>query len=163
MDGRSYCVASWWAGAKACAGALLIASIVAGCASTPEASRERDLDAKQFGTHPATAALYVYRPDRALDEESVLYMDDRLIGATLPGTYFRIDARPGRHRLHGVAADAGSIEVQVRPGETYFVALRVSGGNSDFERVAPERGKAAVLACCTLLENWAPGQRPLLR
>jgi hypothetical protein len=143
--------------------ALLIAGFTAGCASTPQASRERDSDAKQFGTHPATAALYVFRPDRALDEESVLYMDDRLIGATLPGAYFRIDARPGRHRLHGVAADAGSIELEARPGEIYFVSLRVSGGNSIFERVAPERGRAAVLACCALLENWAPGQRPLLR
>jgi hypothetical protein len=143
--------------------ALLIAGFAAGCASTPQASRERDSDAKQFGTHPATAALYVFRPDRALEEESVLYMDDRLIGATLPGAYFRIDARPGRHRLHGVAADAGSIELEARPGEIYFVSLRVSGGNSIFERVAPERGRAAVLACCALLENWAPGQRPLLR
>lgn len=143
--------------------ALLLALMIAACASTPQASLERDAEAKEFRTHPATAAIYVFRPDTELDEESVLYMDGRLIGSTLPGTYFRIDAPPGKHRLHGIGPDAGSIELEVRPGEVYFVSLRVSGGNSRFALVDPEKGREAVRNCCTLLENWAPGQRPLLR
>ena len=27
----------------------------------------------------------------------------------------------------------------------------------------PDTGKREILRCCSLLENWAPGQRPLLR
>ena len=134
-----------------------------GCASTPQASRERDAQAKQFHTHPATAAIYVFRPDNALDEESVLYVDERLVGATLPGTYFRIDVRPGKHRLHGIAGDTGSVELETRPGEIYFVSLRVLGGSSYLKQVDPASGRQTIESCCALLENWRPGQRPLLR
>lgn len=163
MGGKRYCGMNSLARADTFAGALLLIVVLAACASTPEASPERDAATKAFHTPPATAALYVYRPDTALNEESVLYMDGRLIGATLPGTYFRIDARPGKHRLHGIGADSGSFEVEARPGELYFVSLRVSGGNSRFARVDPAEGRKIVASCCALLENWAPGQRPLLR
>lgn len=134
------------------------------CASTPQASHERDAEAKEFRTHPASAALYVYRPDASsVEEDSVLYIDQRLIGATLPRTYFRADARPGKHLLHGLGYDAGRIEIDVRPGEIYFVSLRVVGGQSHFALEDSAAGRRGVLACCVLLENWSPGQRPLLR
>ena len=144
---------------------LLVAMLLlAACASTPQAGPERDADAKEFHAHPATAALYVYRPDlSSLDEDSVLYIDDRLIGATLPRTYFRFDVRPGRHRLHGIGPDAGSLGIDVRPGEVYFVSLKVVGGNSYLALEDPGAGREALLGCCALLENWTPGQRPLLR
>lgn len=144
---------------------LLVAMLLlAACASTPQAGPERDADAKEFHAHPATAALYVYRPDlSSLDEDSVLYIDDRLIGATLPRTYFRFDVRPGRHRLHGIGPDAGSIEIGMRPGEVYLVSLKVLGGNSYLTLEDPKAGREALLGCCALLENWTPGQRPLLR
>ena len=144
---------------------LLVALLqLAACASTPQAAPEHDAEAKEFHAHPATGALHVYRPDMSpLDEESVLYIDDRLIGATLPRTYFRFDVRPGKHRLHGIGPDAGSLEIDVRPGEVYFVSLRVLGGNSHLVLEDPGVGRAALLRCCALLENWSPGQRPLLR
>lgn len=145
------------------AGAALLVLLLAACASTPQASSERDAAAKQFHTHPATAALYVFRVDNAHDEDSVLYVDGRLVGATLPRAYFRVDVRPGRHRLHGIGSDSGTIEIATRPGEIYFVALRVAGGNSHFTVVDPAQGRQAIIDCCALLENWAPGQRPLLR
>ena len=144
---------------------LLIAMLqLAACASTPQAGAERDAEAKEFHAHPATAALYVYRPGiSSLDEDSVLYLNDRLIGATLPRTYFRFDVRPGRHRLHGIGPDSGSIEIAVRPGEVYFVSLKVLNGNSYFALEDAAAGREALLDCCALLENWSPGQRPLLR
>lgn len=162
MAGSRFCAVSSLARAEALVLALLLA-VLAACTSTPQAPPERDAKAKEFHTHPATAAIYVFRPDTSLDEESVLYIDERLVGSTLPGTYFRIDTRPGKHRLHGIGPDLGSIELDVRPGEVYFIALRVSGGNSHFARVGPADGRRAVRNCCALLENWAPGQRPLLR
>ena len=141
--------------------AVLVAGI-AGCASTPQATVARDQEAKAFPSHPATAALYIFRPDSA-SEDSVLWVDNRLVGATLPGAYFVVHVEPGRHVLNGLAADNGRLMLETRPGEVVFVALRVTGGQSHFERVAPELGRKTLLNCCALLENWAPGQRPLLR
>ena len=146
---------------------LFVSLLVAGCTSTPEASRERDADAKQFYTHPNAATIYVYRlpsDQRAQgQEQSVLYLDDRLIGQTLPGAYFRIDAVPGRHLLHGIGSDMGRLQLDTRPGELYFVELTVPTGNSQFRLVRGDIARKHIVQCCALLENWAPGQRPLIR
>ena len=143
---------------------ILPLTLLGGCASTPQASPVRDGEAKQFVSHPATAAIYVYRHDRGGNgADTVLYMDNRLIGATLPGGFFRVDVRPGKHLLHGVGYDAGRIQVEVRPGEIYFVSLNVLSGYSHFALTDARIGRRELLACCVLLENWAPGQRPLLR
>ena len=139
-------------------------ALLAGCASTPQATRERDAEAKEFVTHPATAAIYIYRG--TLDppvEESVLYVDQRVIGSTLPGGFFRVDVNPGQRRLHGTGSDQGNLHIEVRPGEIYFVALTVVDGTSRFAIRPPGIGRTELLDCCVLLENWAPGQRPLLR
>jgi hypothetical protein len=143
---------------------VVLALLAAGCTSTPEASRESDLEAKQFLTHPATAAIYVYRPDvDRLEEHVDLYIDGRIVGESLPRTYFRIDANPGRHVLHGSAHDLGKIDLDTRPGALYLVEHRVAAGQSHFQVVPEDVGRKRLLACCGLLERWAPGQRPLLK
>ena len=148
-----------------CIAALL--ALLAACASTPQASPERDREAKQFQTHPNAATIYVYRSNlnrhAQIHDDPVLYIDDRLIGNALPGSYFRIDVVPGRHTLHGIASDAGRLAVDVRPGELYFVRLEVVGGQSNFRLEPGTLGRRTIESCCALLENWAPGQRPLLR
>jgi hypothetical protein len=145
--------------------ALAMASWIAGCASTPQASRERDAEAKQFTAHPNTSTLYVYRNDfaSAFNEDSVLFVNGRLVGSTLPKTFFRLNLRPGTQLLQGMAADNGRLAISTRPGEVYFVSLSVSGGQSHFFLVNPATGRKTLTACCELMENWAPGQRPLLR
>jgi hypothetical protein len=152
-------------GTRPCA--LLAAAVIAlsGCASVPHATDERDLEAKRFLARPEAATVYVYRPDFTAREgdESVLFVNDRIIGATLPGTYFRVDLRAGPHFLHGYAYDQGRLKVEPRYGEIVFVSLNVANGASLFQPVAPEHAKRAIARCCVLLENWAPGQRPLLR
>lgn len=143
---------------------VLIMAFLTGCASTPQASSDRDREAKQFRTHPNAASVYVYRSalDR-LEDLAVLYVDGRIVGETLPGTYFRVDLPPGKHVLHGIASDIGRLTVDVRPGELYFVQLHVVGSQSQY-RLVPERtGRDELRDCCVLLESWSPGQRPLLR
>jgi hypothetical protein len=148
--------------------AAVLAAVLnsAGCTSVPQASRERNAEAQRYMTHPQTATLYVYRDDFAGDireNNSVLYVDGRIVGATLPGGYFRIDVRPGRRTLHGDGPDQGRITVDAPASEITFVVLNVAGGTSHFRQVAPGTGKRDLARCCVLLENWAPGQRPLLR
>ena len=106
---------------------------IAGCASTPQATRERDAEAKQFGSSPATATVYVYRTSAAPDE-TVLWIDDRLIGATLPYSYFRVHLDAGRHVFTGLASDAGRLALETRPGEVYFVERSTSSGGVDIAR-----------------------------
>lgn len=133
------------------------------CASTPQAAPQQDALAKEFLTHPNASTIYVYRSEfNHYDSDSVLYIDGRLIGATLPGAYFRLDTSPGRHVLHGTGIDIGQISLETRPGEVYFVSLDVHGGHSNFRQVADPVGRDRVRACCALLENWAPGQRPFI-
>jgi hypothetical protein len=148
-----------WSGVLA-----VVALLVGACASTPEAPRDLDAEAKQFLTHPNASTIYVYRSDvEPTDDHVVLYIDSRLIGETLPRTYFRIDTVPGRHLLHGTAVDLGKLELETRPCALYFVELTVAAGQSNFLLVPEEVGRKRILECCTLLENWAPGQRPFLK
>lgn len=143
---------------------VLLLAILGGCASTPQASRQRDAEAKQFRTHPATAAIYIYRTDTYAEEaDTDLYIDGRLIGATLQRSFFRVDVNPGVHRLNGMGPDQGSLTIETRPDQVYFVELSVLGGNSHFSVVAAQIAQARLIACCVLMENWTPGQRPLLR
>jgi len=139
----------------------LIAGLT-GCASTPQASQARDDEAKQFGSNPATSTVYVYRTDTA-DDDGVLWIDGRLIGSTLPRTYFRVHLDPGRHLITGMAADNGRIALETRPGKVYFVSVAMHAGQSNFQQIPAETARKVVVTCCSLLENWVPGQRPLLR
>jgi len=147
--------------------AAAAAILISGCASVPQASPGRDADAKQFNTQPSAATIYVYRPDLSgLDPDRtdpVLWADGRLIGETLPQSYFRLDLPPGRHRLSGEAGDIGRIELDTSAGELYFVSLRALGGTSNFRLESSETAKRDILRCCVRLENWAPGQRPVSR
>jgi hypothetical protein len=145
---------------------MALVLVVGGCASTPQADRERDAQARQFGSNPASSTLYVYRPDLGsshADTDTVLWIDGRLIGATLPGTFFRVNVDPGKHTLTGMGYDNGRLTIETRPGELYFIALSAIAGTSHFQPVPPEIGRKTINSCCSLLENWTPGQRPLLR
>jgi hypothetical protein len=146
--------------------ALCLLAALGGCASVPEAAPERDAEAKRFETRAGAAAVYIFRndfPGTAELEDSVLYVDGRLIGATLPGTFFRVDVMPGVRELHGYGYDAGSLRIRAREGEAHFVALNVVGGTSRFAPVVPAVAQREIERCCMLMENWQPGQRPLLR
>ena len=145
------------------AAALIAMMLIAGCTSTPESTREQDTLAKEFLTHPNAATIYVYRSEfNHYDTDSVLYLDGRVIGTTVPGAYFRLDTTPGRHVLHGTGIDLGRISLETRAGALYFVSVTINGGHSNFEVVPDEVGRERVRACCALLENWAPGQRPFI-
>jgi hypothetical protein len=142
----------------------LLVVLLSACAWTPHASPDRDAAAKTFLTHPDASTLYVYRsPFNYYDADSVLYLNGLLVGSTSPGAYFRIDAVPGHHVLHGNGIDIGQIALDTRPGGIYIVALDVVGGHSHFRLVPEPMGQERIRACCALLEHWAQGQRPLLR
>lgn len=148
--------------------ALCAALISAACASTPEATPERDADAKRFEPVTRDAVIYVYRPDVWVTSAvTTLYANGSVVGSSLPGTYFRIIVLPGRTVLESFPAHGEGIEVETRGNDVTFVELRNYGPEDGvpsmvFRRVPPEIAKAAILRCCALLETWRPGQPRLL-
>ncbi|MGZ5092866.1 MAG: hypothetical protein ACXWIP_16915 [Burkholderiales bacterium] len=142
----------------------LLVVLLSACSWTPHASADRDAAAKMFVTHPDASSIYVYRsPFNYYDVDTLLYLNGRLVGSTSPSAYFRIDAVPGHHVLHGNGIDIGQIALDTRPGGIYIVALDVLAGQSYFRLVPEAIGEERIRACCALLERWAPGQRALVR
>ena len=141
-------------------------ALLAGCASTPEASLGSDADAKRFDSAPNAAIIYIYRPTGAGHGVSTIWVDGRLVGETLPRTFFRVAVRPGRTRITTSAADPGRIEFDTQVDGVYFVEAQVAGETqsesiTNFRRVTPEAGKSTIAGCCRMLETWRPGQQRL--
>ena len=147
---------------------VFAALFCAACTSTPESTRERDAWAKQFEPVSRDSVIYVYRPD-TLGTMAVtdLFVDKRLIGSSLPGSYNRIPVLPGRHLVEVFAAHGEPIEVVTHGNDVIFVELQNYSStdgtpNMRFRIVTPEHGKAAILACCARLENWRQDQPRLM-
>jgi len=138
----------------------------AGCATTPEASRERDEEAKRFEPVTRDSVLYVYRPDRFESTgASTLWANGQLIGDAISGTYFRILVLPGRTVLHTSLPDPGRIEVTTHGGDVVYVEMQTVTEESphSYFRIRPaEEAQAAIHACCKRLEVWRPGQPRLV-
>jgi hypothetical protein len=145
----------------------VLLALLAGCASTPQASLGTDADAKRFDSAPNAAIIYIYRPIGAGQGVSTIWLDGRLVGDSLPQSFFRVAARPGHNRITTAGNDPGRLEFDTRADEVYFVEARVEGEShsesiSSFRLVTPESGKTAIVGCCRMLEAWRPGQPRLL-
>jgi hypothetical protein len=122
---------------------------VTACAPLPPSPQ--DLDAKRFEPVSGKAVVYVVRQYPDISREvATLMLDDRMMGSTYPGTYFRWVVEPGRHVIRGYAADAGAIALDVQPGRIYFIQQSVSDffngfAQSFFQFVPEPYGRAAVL------------------
>ena len=142
--------------------ALLLALLGGGCATTPEASRASDADAKRFDPVPRAAIVYLYRAD-IRGGVATVWVDNRLVGQAVSRAYFRVPVRPGRNIITVAGHDTGRIEINTREEGVYFVEMQVLGeSESDsttiFRSVPAQAGQETIARCCTLLETWRPGQ-----
>ena len=100
---------------------------------------------------PGKAVVYVVRtnPDLSYLTATIVF-DDTMIGSTHAGTYFRIEAAPGRHRISGYAEDNGSMVLDLQPDRVYFIQHTVSGSwratnpHSFFSVMDEGRARAAI-------------------
>jgi hypothetical protein len=152
---------AWRRGATAFVILLLTA-----CASTPEADPLRDAEAKRFEAVTRDSVIYVYRPDGGTGTaETTLWADGRLVGVSLPQTFFRVIVLPGKTLLDTSGPDNGRIEITTQGNDVTYVEMRAfddQSPRSRFRLMTAEDAQAAIRACCTRLEVWRPGQPRLL-
>ena len=147
---------------------LLLSALLAACVATPQASSPEDAAAKRFEADLRSAVIYIYRPENAGSAPAaVVFLDGRIVGDSLPATFFRVIAQPGRNRIEGTAGDTGRIELATHVGGIYYIEMRVRGEveaspQSVFRTVPAEQAQAAILRCCWMLETWRTGQPRLL-
>jgi hypothetical protein len=103
---------------------LLIALLLAGCAQLPPSPQE--IQAKQFEPLPEKAVIYIVRGQDSREAGYLILDDDRTL-TTYHRTFYRWEVPPGRHRVAGFAGDSSEVELDTKPGETYFVEYTVLG------------------------------------
>ncbi len=134
---------------------LLMALFLAGCQQLP--LTPQDIQARKFEAVPGMAVIYVVRDYPDFTElQSTIYLGDKLILKTYPGTYYRWEVPPGEHLVRGAAFDTGAIKLETVPGRIYFVQQRVTAAlmaspNSFFQLVAEPAGRGAVLRSVLLV------------
>jgi len=129
---------------------ILALALLAGCTSmstiAPAGSSPR-----VEGT-PGMAVVYVVRtrPDISYLATPIV-VDDRMIGATYAGTYYRIELPAGRHQLRGYGQDPGVITLDLQADRVYFVQHSVAGSwratnpQSFFTLLSEPRGRALLV------------------
>lgn len=148
----------------ALAAALLL--MLGACASTPEATPERDAEAKRFEPVTRDSVIYVYRPDRGSGAaDTTLWANGRLVGTSLPLTFFRVIVLPGPAVLHTSGPDNGRIDLRTAGNDVTYVEMQTFDEQSPttrFRVMPAEEAQDAIRKCCTMLEVWKPGQPRLM-
>ena len=128
-------------------GILALSALVAGCAGY---GSQQSAQAVRIEATPGMGVIYVVRtkPDLSYVPSQVT-LDERLIGTTYAGTYYRVEVPAGRHRLSGYGRDNNAITLDVHADRVYFVHQTVAGSwrspsslSSFFKQVDEQRGRA---------------------
>lgn len=128
-------------------GVFFLLLLLAACATREPGPEE--LRSKRFEAIPDKAVVYLYRdrPD-FVNNPAGLTLDGQSLGSTYPGTYYRLELAPGRHRIAGFAGDAGVVVFDTQPGKLYFVRHIVSRllrfDQSFFHFVSEAQGRNSV-------------------
>jgi hypothetical protein len=134
--------------------ALAFSVYLTGCATVPMAPTADDQMRKQFSA-PAEgkSGLYIYRNSNfgaALTK--VVYMDDQVIGATAPMTYFYKEITPGQHTVSTQSEFSNNdLIIDAKSGFNLFVRqymkMGVFVGGANLELVSEEEGRKGVSEC----------------
>lgn len=138
---------------------LLSITVLAGCASVPMASLEKDAAAKTYQVQPGKSNIYVYRNENLGGAiKLTLLMDGKLVGDTGPKTYYLLEVEPGRHTLISKAENDSSLELNTEQGQNYFVWQEVKMGlwqpRSLLQQVDETTGKAGVAECKRAMASY---------
>ena len=133
---------------------LVLSVYLTGCATVPMAPTADDQLRKQFSApSEGKAGLYMYRNSNfgsALTK--TIFIDEQLVGATAPMTYFYREVSPGQHTLSTQSEFSNNdLIIKTDQGMNYFVRqyikLGVFVGGANLELVPEEDGKKGVSEC----------------
>lgn len=134
----------------AAAAAAVLSGCIFGVATAPP---EHDVAAKQFRPPPpGTAALYVYRNESWQSAARLhLLLNGQHLGTTTGHRYVVAWVGPGRHQLVSKGGNEATIEIDAKPGATYFVWQEAKAGllgtNTALHLVDEATGQAGVGQC----------------
>lgn len=138
---------------------ILLAGLLAGCASVPMTGPTADADGKRFDPPPpGLSALYLYRSSLLGSELAFNIADNgQPIGTLANKTWIRVEVAPGQHVITCIAPShapltqtpAQAATVDLAPGETRFLEVDVWPGlplnpRCQATEVSPDQGRAAV-------------------
>lgn len=135
---------------------LFLSFLFVSCATVPKASKELDLQAKTFQPVEDKAVLYIFRDEyfgAALKKQ--VSMDGKIIGATGPQTFIRVETSEGKHRIN--SNDEDILEIDVIRGKIYYVRQEIKtgviSGSSKLYVVDEARGKNGVMDS-VMISKW---------
>ncbi len=139
--------------------ALLLLSIVSGCASVPMASSDEDAKAKSFTVPANKSSIYVYRNESFGGAiPMTVSLDGKLAGQSGPKTYFMWEVEPGSHEVASIAENTSTLKLNTEAGKVYYVWQEVKMGlwmpRSLLQEVDPETGKKGVAECKRAQSNF---------
>ncbi len=138
---------------------LLLASLMAGCATVPMASLEADTQAKQFTVEPGKANIYLYRNETFGGAIAMpVALDGRVAGKTAASTYFFWTVEPGPHEITSLTENTASLKIDARAGHNHYVWQEVKMGmwtaRSQLHEVDEEVGRKGVAECKLITSNF---------
>lgn len=139
--------------------ALLLTSIVSGCASVPMTSMEEDARAKSFAVPAGKSSIYLYRNESFGGAIPLtVALDGKVAGQTGPKTYFLWEVAPGQHELSSMSENTSTLKLSTEEGKAYFVWQEVKMGmwmaRSLLQEVDAEVGRKGVAECKRAQSNF---------
>jgi hypothetical protein len=139
--------------------ALLLASLLAGCASVPMTSAEDDARAKSFVVQKDKASIYVYRNESLGGAiPMTVSLNGKVAGQSGMQTFFLFEVEPGAHEVGSIAENTTSLKLQTEAGKAYYVWQEVKMGmwmaRSQLQQVDEPAGRKAVLECKRVRSNF---------
>jgi hypothetical protein len=140
---------------------IVVAGLLAGCASVPTASDEVDRQAKTFAVAPGKSNIYLFRNESmGAAVKMDVALDGRPVGQTAAKTYMLFEVEPGKHTLVSKAENESILEVNAAAGANQFVWQEVKMGllfaRSSLQLVDDAVGKAGVAECKLVSTSGGP-------
>ena len=132
--------------------AIFLLLLMAGCATVPMSSPAADAAAKQFKPVPDKSVLYVYRDESmGAAVRMDVKIDGETCGQTAADTYFRFVLPPGNHKITSVAENTDSVDIDMKPGQLYYVWQEVKMGvlyaRSKLHVIGANKGQTDIRSC----------------
>jgi hypothetical protein len=141
----------------------LIMALFPGCTSlirpdavVPLAVNTEDARAKNFLPISDKSVVYIFRDgSSAYYNKIVTYVDDRYVADIVRSSYARIILEPGLHHVVSKAERECSLEIEVKPGQIYFVVQKdkfgVMSPRCSMRIIPVEEGRKSVQGCRLVL------------